>query len=136
MPTVDEIAGAFLSLGNVYVEFDYTPLEECRRPMTPSKAAEIANTEYVGPIQQAKGFLRDNKVYLTKAGNWTIFLQTMNRRVKNGPDKGRYKWRQYRVEGINLDSVLYNAGPSRGRRVAKIRLFDNAEINEAARAFS
>lgn len=134
--SVDAIAASFISIMGKYVEFDYDPLPECRRPMTPSKAADIADTEFVGPIQQAKGFLNHGCVVLTKDSNWIVRLQSMNRRVRTGANRGRYKWRSYRVEGIRLDSILYNAGPSRGRRQAKVRLFEDAAETEAALEFA
>lgn len=129
--TVDEIAAKFISVMGAYVEFDYTPLEECRRPMTPSKAAEIANTVYIAPIQQAKGFLNEGQVLLTKDSNWIVRLPSMNRRVREGENEGQYKWRAYRVEGIHLDTVFFNNG-SNGR----MRLFENAEATEAALEFA
>jgi hypothetical protein len=134
--TVDEIAAAFISIMGKYVEFDYEPLEECRTPMTPSKAADRADTVYVGPIQQAKGFLNHGCVVLTKESNWIVKLQSMNRRVRTGPNQGRYKWRSYRVEGVALETVLFNAGPSRGQRPTKVRLFENADAREAALEFA
>jgi hypothetical protein len=122
-PTVDEIAIALFENDGKYIEFDYQPLFEY--PMTPSRAAEMANTICREPLRRVKAFIGQREKgtpWLSSEGNWLITLRTMMRQDATTKE---YKWRAYRMEGIQLETVFASMG-SRGKE----RVFPNAGVRE------
>jgi hypothetical protein len=119
-PTLTEIASAFEANIGRYIEFEYEPVPECQRPLTPSQQEARMNTVYKEPLGKVKAHTDETqgRVWLTKEGNWILTLRTM---MRCAVDTGVFKWRAYRLEGIDLASVLFNSGP-RG----KVRMFPNA----------
>ena len=118
-PTVDEIALALFENDNKYIEFDYDCLFDY--PMTPSRAAAMANTICKEPLRKVKAFIGQGEKgtpWLSGDGNWLITLRTMMRQDATTKE---YKWRAYRMEGIRLETVLVCNGP-RGKE----RVFPNA----------
>ena len=144
-PSLDEIARALLAVPGRYVEFRYDTLPECRRPMTPSRALAQADTRCLGPLDMARGFPGGNDgggVGLSRPGNWLVTLRSMNRKKRlptgqgyyHDKTQGEHLWRSYRLEGIDLTTVMVNMGRGRG----KVRMFpavapvDSAYVEMAA----
>lgn len=138
--TTAALARALLTKIGRYVEFDYEPIPECRRPMTPSKAAALEDTVMVAPPGKVRGWIEDEgKVRITKEGHWVVTLRNINRKKRlptgqgyyRDKSKNEYLWRTYRLAGIDIESILYNAGRGRGKTV----LFRNPEREAAIAGF-
>ena len=117
-PTVDEVALALFANDGKYIEFDYEPLFDYA--MTPSRAAEMANTIYREPLRRVKAFIGQGEKgtpWLSAEGNWLITLRTM---MRVDATTKEWKWRAYRMEGIQLETVFANCG-ARGKE----RVFPN-----------
>lgn len=124
-PTTFDVLATFCMLRGGYVEFDYKPLPECKKKKTASVIHAQESTEYIAPLEKVRGYLDEAK--MTKAGEFTIILRNMNRRVKDvavdtltgeiypsyfidksnkqadgtrkiGFDDGEYEFRQFRLD--------------------------------------
>lgn len=103
-----------------FIELDYDSLPECRKPLTPSKEAEILRTIYKEPYTKMKTFTdaEHGKIWKSKDQNWLFTCLTSTRQ---DVDTKEYKYRSLRLEGIRLASVFISNGPR------KIRMFPNVQ---------
>ena len=117
MLTMREIAEKIASMKGKYIEFTYAPPADCAaRKLTPSAIAERERTIAKAPLNMVKAFVGegiDEKAmpHQTKAGNWCITMLTM---LRQDVETKLYKYRSYRMDGINLETVKVTNG-SRGK---------------------